>query len=128
MPAAKRRIVLCEDSRTYATALTRALEHDGSLSVVGVFPTAERALAELPRLKPDLVTMDLELPGMSGLDAVEQIMASTPTPVIVLSDYSDPESATSGAALAAGRSTKRVRGTDHGLWASLVNSAPGKAS
>jgi two-component system chemotaxis response regulator CheB len=102
VPSPLRRIVLCEDSRTYATALTRALEHDGSLSVVGVFPTAERALEELPRLKPDLVTMDLELPGMSGLDAVEQIMASTPTPVVVISAHTESRSATADAALAAG--------------------------
>lgn len=98
----RRRIVLCEDSRTYATALTRALEHDGSLSVIGVFPTAERTLDELPRLRPDLITMDIELPGMSGLDAVEQIMASSPTPVVVISAHTGSRSATAGAALAAG--------------------------
>jgi two-component system, chemotaxis family, protein-glutamate methylesterase/glutaminase len=100
--AQQRRILLCDDSRTYATALARALEHDGSLAVVGVFPTAERAIAELPRLKPDLVTMDLELPGMSGLEAVEQIMASTPTPIVVVSDYTDRDAAGAGAAVAAG--------------------------
>jgi two-component system, chemotaxis family, protein-glutamate methylesterase/glutaminase len=102
MAATQRRIVLCDDSRTYATALARALEHDGSLAVVGVFPTAERAIAELPRLRPDLVTMDLALPGMSGLEAVEQIMASTPTPIVVVSDYTDRDAAGADAAVAAG--------------------------
>lgn len=102
MPGPRRRIVLCDDSRTYATALARALEHDGALDVVGVFPTAEKTLAALPALRPDLVTMDLELPGMSGLDAVEHIMASAPTPVVVLSEYTPRNSATAGAALRAG--------------------------
>lgn len=102
MAASPTRVVLCEDSHTYSSALTRTLEHDGSVSVVGVFPTAERAIAALPRLQPDLVTMDLELPGMSGLDAVERIMANSPTPIVVLSDYSGGGSATASAALAAG--------------------------
>lgn len=97
-----RRIVLCDDSRTYASALTRTLERDGSLSVAGVFPTAEKAIAQLPRLRPDLVTMDLELPGMSGLDAIQEIMAASPTPVVVVSDYAGRDSATASAALAAG--------------------------
>src|SRR5581483_8545806 len=102
MAGLRRRIVLCDDSRTYATALARVLEHGGALDVVGVFPTAEKTLAALPALSPDLVTMDLELPGMSGLDAVEEIMASAPTPVVVLSDYTPRNSATAGAALRAG--------------------------
>ena len=102
MAGLRRRIVLCDDSRTYATALVRTLEHDGALDVVGVFPTAEKTLAALPALRPDLVTMDLELPGMSGLDAVEEIMASAPTPVVVLSDYTPRNSSTAHAALRAG--------------------------
>jgi two-component system, chemotaxis family, protein-glutamate methylesterase/glutaminase len=102
MPLERRRIVLCDDSRTYATALRRVLEHDGSFDVVGVFTNAEQTLAELPRLKPDLVTMDVQLPGMSGLDAVAQIMASTPTPIVVLSDFTDRDSITARAAVAAG--------------------------
>lgn len=102
MEPCRRRIVLCDDSRTYVTALRRVLEHDGSIDVVGVFTNAEQAMAELPRLKPDLVTMDVQLPGMSGLDAVEQIMASTPTPIVVLSDFTGRDSVTARAAVAAG--------------------------
>lgn len=96
------RIVVCEDSQTYALALRRALEHDGTCSVVGVFPDAERTLAALPKLQPDLVTMDLELPGMSGLRAVEQIMSSQPVPILVLSSHLGRESRQPAAALAAG--------------------------
>jgi two-component system chemotaxis response regulator CheB len=96
------RIVVCEDSHTYAFALRRALEHGGKCSVVGVFPSAEQTLAELPRLKPDLVTMDLELPGMSGLRAVEQIMSAQPVPILVLSAHLGNTSNEPAAALAAG--------------------------
>jgi two-component system chemotaxis response regulator CheB len=96
------RIVVCEDSHTYAFALRRALEHGGRCSVVGVFPTAEETLAALPTLKPDLVTMDLELPGMSGLRAVEQIMSAQPVPILVLSAHLAASSSEPAAALAAG--------------------------
>ena|SRR5581483_4218818 len=97
-----RRIVICEDSRTYARALTRALEYDGAHSVVGVFPSAEETLDALPSLQPDLVTVDLELPGISGLAAIQQIMRDRPIPILVLSAHLDDPGATFGAALAAG--------------------------
>jgi two-component system chemotaxis response regulator CheB len=96
------RIVVCEDSHTYAFALRRALEHGGTCSVVGVFPNAEQTLAALPALQPDLVTMDLELPGMSGLRAVEQIMSAQPVPILVLSAHLAESSNEPAAALAAG--------------------------
>jgi two-component system chemotaxis response regulator CheB len=96
------RVVVCEDSRTYAAGLRRALEHGGEIEVVGSFTTAETAIAGLARLKPDLVTMDLELPGMSGLEAVEQIMSSQPLPILVLSSHVGPTTTNAAAALAAG--------------------------
>ena len=82
-----RRIVVCEDSRTYAAALTRALRQDGDLEVVAVFATAEEAMAALPRLQPDLLTVDLQLPGMSGLELVEHVMSAQPLPILVLSAH-----------------------------------------
>ena len=45
-------------------------------------PTAEGAIADLNALEPDLVTMDIALPGMSGLQAVEEIMSTRPTPIL----------------------------------------------
>jgi two-component system chemotaxis response regulator CheB len=97
------RVLICEDSRTYATALARALEHDSEIGVVGVCPTAEDAIEALPRLQPDLLTMDLELPGMSGLQAVEEIMSARPVPILVISSHIDSQSsALVAAALAAG--------------------------
>jgi two-component system chemotaxis response regulator CheB len=98
----RRQVLICEDSKTYAEALRRALEHDGEIEVVGVFATAEETLAALPRLRPALVTMDLELPGMSGLEAVEQIMGLDPVPILVLSAHVGPRSNRAAAALAAG--------------------------
>ena len=98
----RRQVVVCEDSPTYAQALRRALEHGGDLEVVGVYPRAEEAIEALPRLRPDVVTMDLELPGISGLDAVEKIMGTHPLPILVLSAHVGPESESAAAAPAAG--------------------------
>ena len=69
------RVLICEDSAVYAAGLRRALEYDRDITVIGVSPTAEEALAALASERPDLVTMDLELPGMDGLIAVEEIMS-----------------------------------------------------
>jgi two-component system chemotaxis response regulator CheB len=100
--AAPTRVLICEDSRTYAAALRRTLELDGDIVVAGVSGSAEEALEALAHLEPDLVTMDVELPGMSGLEAVEQIMASRPIPILVLSSHVGANSEVAAAALAAG--------------------------
>ncbi len=96
------RVLVCEDSRAYAAALRRTLEYDGEIEVVAVCGTAEEAIAALPRVEPDLVTMDVELPGMNGLDAVGEIMSSRPVPILVLSAYVGHSSDMTAAALAAG--------------------------
>lgn len=96
------RVLICEDSQTYAAALQRLIEHNLELDVVGVSRSGEEAIAAVARLSPDLVTMDIELPGMPGLEAVERIMSAKPTPILVLSGCVDASSQTSAAALAAG--------------------------
>ena len=96
------RVLICEDSAVYAAGLRRALEYDRDITVIGVSPTAEEALAALASERPDLVTMDLELPGMDGLIAVEEIMSSRPVPVVVLSSHVGPDGEKAAAALGAG--------------------------
>jgi len=78
------RVLICENSRTYAAALRRVLEEDGTIEVIGVHSDAESAIAALPVQLPDLLTMDIELPGMAGLEAVEQIMSVQPLPILVI--------------------------------------------
>jgi two-component system, chemotaxis family, protein-glutamate methylesterase/glutaminase len=96
------RVLICEDSRTYAIALRRMLEYDGAATVAGVCATAEEAMAAIPRIHPDLVTMDIELPGLDGLTAVEEIMSSWPMPILVLSTHVGLGTGKATAALAAG--------------------------
>jgi two-component system, chemotaxis family, protein-glutamate methylesterase/glutaminase len=96
------RVLVCEDSPAYASALRRVLEQDNDITVPTVCYTAEEAIAALPSVAPDLVTMDVELPGMNGLAAVGEIMNHRPLPILVL--YASAESGTNqaSAALAAG--------------------------
>ncbi len=81
------RVLVCEDSSTYAAALRRLLQQDKTIEVVSICASAEAAIAALPGVAPDLITMDIELPGMSGLDAVEQIMSTSPVPILVISSF-----------------------------------------
>jgi two-component system chemotaxis response regulator CheB len=96
------RVLVCEDSRTFAAALVRTLERGGEIEVVGIATSAEAAVADVTRLAPDLVTMDLELPGMSGLDAVEEIMSARPTPILIVSSRISSGCDLAAAALASG--------------------------
>jgi two-component system chemotaxis response regulator CheB len=96
------RILICEDSRTYATALKRFLEHDDGLLVQSIVSTGEQALAAVSRLGPDLVTMDIELPGMDGVETIKRILATRRVPILVVSSHTRRGSQLAAAALAAG--------------------------
>jgi two-component system chemotaxis response regulator CheB len=95
------RVLVCESSRTYAAALKRVLEADGTIEVIAVHPNAEAAIAALPVQQPDLLTMDIDLRGMNGLEAIEQIMSAQPLPILVIAGHSRGGSLASEA-LAAG--------------------------
>jgi two-component system, chemotaxis family, protein-glutamate methylesterase/glutaminase len=95
-------MLICDGSHRYATRLQRVLEHDGDITVAAICATAEEAIAALPRVKPDVVTMDVELPGMDGLAAIEEIMSRRPLPILVISADAGSTSRKAAAALAAG--------------------------
>jgi two-component system chemotaxis response regulator CheB len=99
-----RRVLICEDSRTYAAGLTRLLARDPEIEVIGVCESAEETIVRLEQAsrKPHLVTMDLELPGMSGGSAIEEIMNVAPVPILVLAGGVKPGSETALASLGAG--------------------------
>ena len=97
-----RRFLLCEDSRAYAAALSRFLGHDERIEVVGVAASGEQAIADVERLKPDLLTLDMRLPGMDGLEVVTRLMADSPLPIVILSGAVAKGSERAAEALAAG--------------------------
>src|SRR3712207_5734264 len=97
------RVLVVEDSLTVRHRLCEALTADSGIEVAGVAATGEDAIELTRRLRPDAITMDIMLPGMSGLTATEQIMAHVPTPILVVSGVDNrSEMYSTYAALAAG--------------------------
>jgi two-component system chemotaxis response regulator CheB len=97
-----RRVLICEDSVAYATAFSRFLEHDEEIEVLGISPSGEQAIADVERLRPDLLTLDMQLPGMDGLEVVKRLMGSAPLPIVILSAKVPRGSERAAEALAAG--------------------------
>ena len=82
---ASARVVVVEDSLVQRANLVAVLEADGDIRVVGEATTAVEAIDLVASLRPDVVTLDLNIPDGGGQYALEQIMAHNPTPVLVLS-------------------------------------------
>ena len=82
------RAVVVDDSRFMRT-LIRGLLEDGGIEVVGEAGDGSAALDAVIEHDPDVVTMDIEMPTMNGIDAVEEIMAERPTPVLMLSAHAE---------------------------------------
>jgi two-component system chemotaxis response regulator CheB len=79
------RVLVVEDSLTVRRRLCEVLAADAGLEVVGEAEDGKRAIELCQALRPDVVTMDMMLPLMTGLAATEYIMAHCPTPILVVS-------------------------------------------
>ncbi len=75
---------------------------DGGIPVVGEAKDGVDALSVIAETQPDVVTMDLKMPRMNGIEAVEKIMADQPTPVLMLSAYTDDDATVTFEALEKG--------------------------
>src|SRR5580700_1385158 len=82
---AKTRVVVADDSLTVRRRICEVLQGDPDLEVVGEAEDGKRAIELCQALRPNLVTMDMMMPVMSGLAATEYIMAHCPTPILVVS-------------------------------------------
>lgn len=79
------RVLVVEDSPTVRRHLVQALTADASFEVVGETGDGRAAVALCQSLRPDVVTMDIMLQSMNGVAATEEIMAWSPTPILVVS-------------------------------------------
>ncbi|MGO9310923.1 MAG: protein-glutamate methylesterase/protein-glutamine glutaminase [Spirochaetia bacterium] len=81
------RVMVVDDSALVRRIAADILSADPEISVVATAAQAEFALPKLDKERPDVITLDLEMPGMGGLEAIRRIMAVRPTPIIVLSAH-----------------------------------------
>ncbi|MBS3975065.1 MAG: chemotaxis-specific protein-glutamate methyltransferase CheB [Actinobacteria bacterium] len=79
------RVLIVDDSLVAREMLTQILSSDPGIEVIGEAKNGLEAIAKVAELRPDLVTMDIHMPRCDGLKATEQIMAYTPTPILVVS-------------------------------------------
>jgi two-component system chemotaxis response regulator CheB len=84
-PAAPVRLLLVDDSQSVRAVLRRFFSWTDDIQVVGEAADGEAAIRAVEELQPEVVLMDLVMPGLDGYRAIERIMASRPTPILVLS-------------------------------------------
>jgi len=108
------RVMLCDDHELVRRGLSSILEGVGGISVVAEAADADAALRAVESSRPDVVIMDVRLPGRSGIEACREIRSAFPdTKVLMLTAHSDDEALFSSImAGAAGFVLKQVRGGD----------------
>lgn len=88
----KKTVIIVEDNRGLREQLLQILESASDIKCAGAFVSGETALPEILEKKPDVVLMDIKLPGMSGIQCVAEIKKSIPnTHVIMVTVYEDSE-------------------------------------
>lgn len=96
------RVLIVDDSAFMRTALSRMVAADPDMRVVGVASTGNEALERIPSLNPDVITLDVQMPGLDGLQTLSHIMAEFPRPVIMVSTLTLKDAETTFKALEAG--------------------------
>jgi len=86
-------MVIVEDDRAVRENLAALVRTDGRLNLLGAFVSAEEALREIPKLAPELVVMDINLPRMDGIECVARLKLQLPRLlVLMLTVYEDDDS------------------------------------
>jgi two-component system, chemotaxis family, protein-glutamate methylesterase/glutaminase len=81
----KAKVLVVDDSAFMRKAISLMLESDPDIEVVGMASNGEDGIDMAAKLKPDVITLDIEMPRMDGLTALRRIMSENPTPVMMIS-------------------------------------------
>lgn len=117
-------VMIVEDSLVVSEFLRHIIENDDRLQLAGVVRSGEEALKALPTLQPDVISLDIRLPGMNGLEVTQKIMTTQPTPIVVVSsDVENEELNISMNALRAGALAvvQKPVGLSHSDYAALAS-------
>ena len=125
------RVLIIDDSATMRAILMSRLSAEHDISVIGTAANAAEGRELIKRFNPDVVTLDIEMPGMNGLDFLEKIMTLRPTPVIVVSGSTQEGNEITARALALGAvdcyaksdRSGMLQLDDHGRLADLIREA-----
>jgi two-component system chemotaxis response regulator CheB len=96
------RVLIVDDSAFMRTALSRMIASESGLEVAGTAGSGSEALDKIAALDPDVVTLDVEMPGLDGLQTLRRIMNQFPRPVIMVSAVTEKDAENTFNALAAG--------------------------
>jgi two-component system, chemotaxis family, protein-glutamate methylesterase/glutaminase len=102
-PAKRVRLMIIDDSSSVRAVFGRMLADRDDIQIVGSFGDAVEAIAKIPTVRPDVISLDVEMPGLSGMDALQQILEIDPeAKVIMLSALTLAGSKTTTEALSLG--------------------------
>jgi two-component system chemotaxis response regulator CheB len=85
--------LIVDDSATVRDILRDFLESEGSFRIIGEAADGEEAVKKIFSLNPDLVTLDIEMPKMNGLEVIERVMAKMAVPIVVISSQDSAKTA-----------------------------------
>jgi len=85
------RVLVVDDSATAREAITAILNSVPEIEIVGQATDGLEGVELAAQLRPDVITMDINMPRMNGYEATRQIMAATPTPIVVVTSVTQQE-------------------------------------
>ena len=122
------RVMLVDDNELFRKGLQEVLEHSDDFTVIGQTGEGEEALDLAKRLQPDVILMDLLMPGKNGIDSCRDIVTAIPdAKVLMLSVFSDRHASNRAAAAGATGYWPKLWGRDH-LLNALRDVAEGRSA
>jgi two-component system chemotaxis response regulator CheB len=88
------KVLIVEDSPVVRELLVHVLNADPGIRVIGTAHDGEEALDAVSRYRPDVITMDIHMPKMNGLEATRRIMETAPIPIVIVSGSEDAQEVT----------------------------------